>query len=56
MPHRMLDVSGLNPMLESRRMKLSHALDSKDHATSRTSKVGMAMTPALPIRARMRVT
>jgi len=56
MHHRMPDVSGLNPMLQGRRMKLPHPFHPKAHATSRTSKLGMAMAPAPAIRARMRVT
>lgn len=56
MPHCMFDVSGLDPMLEGRRVNFPHSFDSEGHATRRTSKLGIAMAPAPPIRARMRVT
>jgi hypothetical protein len=52
----MFDVSGSDSMFESRLMYVSHPSDTKIHATSRTSKLGMAIAPAPPIRARMRVT
>ena len=53
---RMLDVCLRNAVLEGAPVDFPHFFDPKTHATSRTSKLGMAMAPAPPIRARMRVT
>jgi len=56
MPQSMPYVDNSEPMLQRRRVNIPHPLDPEVHATSRTSKLGIAMAPTPPIRARMRVT
>jgi hypothetical protein len=49
-------VDNSEPMLQRRGVDVAHSFHAKNHATSLTSKLGMAIAAAPPIRARMRVT
>jgi len=56
MPEGMLDFTLGKAVLEGAPVELPHPSDPEVHAISRTSKLGIAIAPAPPIRARMRVT
>ena len=56
MAEDMLDIRDAYAVLKGGSISLRHFDDPKGHATKRTSKLGIAIAPAPPIRARMRVT